>query len=70
MSILLSAVSPTLQYIGVTLANPAGLVIKRGKVYVALGPNGSGKSTLAMILERVYESLPQRADVPVSQKTK
>ena len=52
MSILLSAVSPTLQYIGVTLANPAGLVIKRGKVYVALGPNGSGKSTLAMILER------------------
>lgn len=50
--ILLEAVSPTLQYIGISLKNPHPFTIERGKIYSVIGENGCGKTTLGNIIEK------------------
>lgn len=52
MECLLEAVSETLQYIGVSVRNPYGLRIDRGRTYAVVGENGCGKTVLANILAR------------------
>ena len=52
MECLLEAVSETLQYIGVSVRNPYGLRIDRGRNYAVVGENGCGKTVLANILAR------------------
>lgn len=50
MDLLISAVSPELQYMGVKLLNPNGFKVCRGENYVVIGENGCGKSLLAEII--------------------
>lgn len=51
MNDLMYLLSETLEFTGVTLANPHRITIPDG-VTVVIGPNGAGKSTLGNILER------------------
>lgn len=52
MSNIISVISRSVYFSGITLQNPNDINIKEGNTYVILGENGAGKSTLANAINK------------------